>query len=123
MPVLQVNKGYFGISRRLVTHVKIQCGQCDEARKKENKAPIRPMIVTRALQKMEVTHLRLELQSAFVLGFQIDLIDLHNTPSGKFKYIMQGKDDFTKWTVLEALQHKSGERFANILDSRLFRSC
>lgn len=67
MPVLQVNKGYFGISRRLVTHVKIQCGQCDEARKKENKAPIRPMIVTRALQKMEVTHLRLELQSALFL--------------------------------------------------------
>ena len=47
--------------------------------------------------------------------FQIDLMDFSTTPDGKYNWIMQGKDLFSQYVLLEALEDKKASSTADII--------
>jgi hypothetical protein len=48
--------------------------------------------------------------------FQIDLMDFTTTPDGDYNWVMQGKDPFNKYILLEGLPDKTAKSVANVME-------
>ena len=46
--------------------------------------------------------------------FQIDLMDFSTTPDGKYNWIIQGKDPFSQYVLLEALEDKKASSIVDV---------
>jgi hypothetical protein len=48
--------------------------------------------------------------------FQIDLIDFTTIPDSNYNWVIQGKDPFSKYILLEGLPDKTAKSVANIIE-------
>ena len=94
----------YGIRRKDVGWLVNKCAICNFHRANNSKAPLEPIIVERVMERL-----------------QIDLIDMRHTPDGHYKWILQNKDHFSKYTCLFALRSKEASEVANAL--AIFLGC
>ena len=88
----------YGIRRGDVALLVNRCAICNFHRPNNSKAPLEPIIVERIMERL-----------------QIDLIDFRHTPDGHFKWVLQIKDHFSKYTCLFALRSKEASEVADAL--------
>jgi transposase InsO family protein len=94
-----VKERYWGVSREEVLWIVQACSTCDKDRGPRISAPLQPIIVTRTLERI-----------------QIDLIDMRNQSSGKYKWILHVRDHWSKHCVLYALKDKKASTVAKKLE-------
>jgi hypothetical protein len=94
----RVNERYYSITRNDVTWVVNRCTICNLKAAAKDLAPVIPIVASRCLNR-----------------FQIDLIDFSTTPDGKYNWIIQGKDPFSRYVLLDALEDKQASSVADII--------
>ena len=95
----EVCKKFYGISRQSLKHLLKQCETCMKMAPNKSKAPLQPICVERAMERL-----------------QIDLMDMGSIPAGPYKWILHIKDHFSKYSMLFALTTKESSKIADFLE-------
>jgi hypothetical protein len=89
---------YYGISIKDVAWVQAQCATCRLSARNEGKPAIKPIKSDHCLDRLV-----------------IDLMDYRTKPDGKFKWILQIKDHFSRYVWLYAMKDKESATVSCIL--------
>ena len=87
-----IQERYYGIKRGDVEFIVKRCKNCTFNRPSVTKAPLVPIIINRAWERV-----------------QVDLIDIRYELSTQYKWILYIKDHFSKYTQLYPLKNKHSE--------------
>ena len=98
-----IKNDFYGIPRSYIRfHIK-QCPTCQLSSVSTSKPPIKPII-----------------ESDFLSRIQVDLIDLKHSPDGEYHYIGHVIDHFSKYHILFPLKTKSATEVAIMIQERVF---
>ena len=95
----EVCKKFYGILRQSLKQLLKQCETCIKMAPNKSKAPLQPICVERALERL-----------------QMDLMDMGSIPAGPYKWILHIKDHFSKYSMLFALTTKESSKIADFLE-------
>ena len=95
----RVSKRYYGITQADVSWVVNRCTICNLKAAAQGPPAITPIVANRCLHH-----------------FQIDLMDFSTTPDGNYNWVIQGKDPFNKFVLLDGLEDKTAMSVAIVVE-------
>ena len=95
----QVSERYYGITCNDVAWVVNRCTICNLKAAAKEPVLVTPIVASRCMNR-----------------FQIDLMDFRTTPDGEYNWIIQGKDPFDRFVLLDPLPDKTALCVAAVIE-------